>query len=59
MRGINNMILIMHNQYTSFLASAGLSKDLFALIVKGSSAVVERPRGSVKTTIMQSEIRLD
>ena len=58
LRGLNNMLLILHNQYTSFLAGAGLSKEFFALVVQGSSAV-KQSKTSQQASISTSEIRLD
>ena len=37
-RGFDSMIRSMHSQYISFLADAGLSKDLLACIIKGACA---------------------
>ena len=58
-RGFNNILMILHSQYMTFLAEAGLSKEFFSFFLKGASAEVEVPEETAKTTINQCEIRLD
>ena len=59
-RGFDNMIKILHSKYILFLSENGLSKDLFACIVKSASASLKIQKDFVQTTtITQSEIKLD
>lgn len=60
-RGVNNMIAILHNKYLQFLGEAGLSQDLVAFIIEGAGAGVAKtlPRDAVRTTITRSEIKVD
>ena len=58
-RAINNMIQILHNQYTSFLAASGISRDLFALVLEGSSQDTQRKISKIETTMTLCELRLD
>ena len=51
-RGINNMVQILHNKYLQVLGEAGLSKEILAFIVKGASASLTLSKDAVKTTII-------
>ena len=58
-RGFDNMVQILHSKYITLLKEAGVGKDLVSLIVQGASQEVTRPKGAVRTTLTQSEIKLD
>ena len=58
-RGINNMVQILHNKYLQMLQEAGLSREIFAYIVQSASAVLERSKDAIQSTIIQSEIKID
>lgn len=58
-RGFNNMVEIMHSKYIQFLNEAGLGKDLFSLIMKNASSQIVLHKDATKTTLTQSEIKID